>query len=590
MQPHDILIIGAGPCGLAVAARLKEHTPSAIFTDAEHQRYHWINRHKGRMNLVRSHKGKMTSLGVHNPHHGQVNKDRGEKKDKTMEKERASSVSCQGSDGSSSYSLGEESMTSVSDHEDVYNEKDGLSMLVLDSTAPQWMSKWNRAFKTLEIEQLRSPMFFHVDPGDRDGMLAYTTETGREKDLWEISGCVGKEISKHKKKKQQKQKAKNMKVIGDTEIDERDRKDYFSPSTGLFRDFCGSVVERYGLGAPGLIAEGEVVDIWYDYVEELDSAKKMFTVTTKDGNKFYARAVVLAMGPGARKILPFPLSAEEAEGACHSGEIRAFPSPTVKRKIQQRQETNVVVVGGGLSSAQIADMAIRKGVTKVWFLVRSDFKVKHFDITLSWMGKFKNYEKAVFWSADTDEERMEMIKTARGGGSITPRYQKILRDHAARGRIAIHPRTIITSKQYCSVSKTWRLETDPPIPDLPEIDYMYFATGMHMDVNELPLLQQMHNDYPIETIQGLPCLTDDLMWKAEVPLYLTGRLGALRLGPGAANLEGARLGAERIAWSVEETMGKSACGKDEADEPELDRSVESFCGLGNRYAGLADAS
>ena len=50
-------------------------------------------------------------------------------------------------------------------------------------------------------------MFFHVDPGDRDGMLAYTQETGRERDLWEISGCVGKELSKHqKKKKMQKSK------------------------------------------------------------------------------------------------------------------------------------------------------------------------------------------------------------------------------------------------------------------------------------------------------------------------------------------------------------------------------------------------
>ncbi|KAL4928367.1 FAD binding domain protein [Aspergillus undulatus] len=596
MHLHDILIIGAGPCGLAAAARLKEHTPSAIFTDEEHQRYHWINKHKGRMNLVRSHKGKIGSLGVRNSHleHSMARRQR--KEEKEREKGRKSSVSSEESDdtaASASASAREnDSMTSVSDDEGGHEEKEkekGLSMLVLDSTAPQWLSKWNRAFKTLEIEQLRSPMFFHVDPGDRDGMLAYTTEQGREEDLWEISGCVGKEMSKHKKKKQQKQKAKNLKVIGDTEIDERDRKDYFSPSTGLFRDFCGSVVERYGLGGPGLIAEGEVVDIRYDYVEELDSSKKTFMVTTKDGRVFYAKAVVLAMGPEGRKILPFLLSADEAEGACHSGEIRTFPSPTVKKKVQQRKETNVVVVGGGLSSAQIADMAIRKGVSKVWFLLRSNFKVKHFDITLSWMGKFKNYEKAVFWSADTDEERMEIIKTARNGGSITPRYQKILRDHAARGRIAIHPRTVITSKAYCSVSKTWRLVTEPPIPDLPEIDYMYFATGMHMDVNELPLLQQMHHDYPIETIQGLPCLTDDLMWKADVPLYLTGRLGALRLGPGAANLEGARLGAERIAWSVEEVLGKLACGKDEIDEKELDRSVESFCGLGNRYAGLADA-
>lgn len=35
---QDVLIIGGGPCGLAVAARLHESTPSALFTDSEHQR------------------------------------------------------------------------------------------------------------------------------------------------------------------------------------------------------------------------------------------------------------------------------------------------------------------------------------------------------------------------------------------------------------------------------------------------------------------------------------------------------------------------------------------------------------------------
>ncbi|KAJ0424188.1 hypothetical protein BJY00DRAFT_320640 [Aspergillus carlsbadensis] len=569
---HDVLIIGAGPCGLAVAARLKEHTPSAIFTDEEHQRYHWINKHKGRMNLVRSRKGKLRELGVRASPSSSVSSTR---------------------DGDTSEDSLSSSPSSVLEHvSDIDGSKGagpkGLSMLVLDSTGNQWMEKWNRAFKTLEIEQLRSPMFFHVDPGDRDGMLAYTTEHEREKDLWEISGCVGKEMSKHKKKKMQKTKQRNMKVIGDTEIDERDRKDYFSPSTGLFRDFCESVAERYGLDAPGLIGEGEVVDVRFDYFDEVYQAEKVFMVKTKSGDTFYARAVVLAIGPGGRKIMPFPLSAEEAAGACHSGEIRGFPSPNVKRKIHQRKETNVVVVGGGLSSAQIVDMAIRKGVTKVWFLLRSDFKVKHFDITLGWMGKFKNYEKAVFWSADTDEERMEMIKTARNGGSITPRYQKILREHAARRRVSIHTRTAIASKEYCPVAKTWRLVTDPPIPGLPEIDYMYFATGMQMDVTKLPMLQQMHRDYPIETIQGLPCLTDDLMWQADVPLFLTGRLAALRLGPGAPNLEGARLGAERIAWSMQDVLGNVAFGREETDEQEVDISRECFCGLGNRYAGLTE--
>ncbi|KAL2868263.1 FAD binding domain protein [Aspergillus lucknowensis] len=583
---HDVLIIGAGPCGLAVAAHLKEHTPSAIFTDEEHQRYHWINKHKGRMNLVRAHQGKLKKLGVGRSSPSSSGSSRDDEGSDTC---RGASPPSSSSPSSSASSIpGYESKYKLNTgSERVKEERIELSMLILDSTGDQWMERWNRAFEALEIEQLRSPMFFHVDPGDRDGMLAYTTEHGREKELWEISGCVGKEKSKHQKKKKiQKSKQRNRKVIGDAEIDERDRKDYFSPGTGLFRDFCESVAARYGLDAPGLIKEREVVDVRYGYFEEDTGwSEKIFMVKTRNEEAFYARTVVLAVGPGGRKIMPFPLSAEEAEGACHSSEIRTFPSANVKKRIQQRRETNVVVVGGGLSSAQIVDMAVRKGVSKVWLLLRSDFKVKHFDITLSWMGKFKNYEKAVFWSADTDEERLEMIKTARNGGSITPRYQKILRNHAARGRVSIHPHTVISTKEYCSVSKTWRLVTDPPIPDLPAIDYIHFATGMHMDVRELPLLRQMHRDYPIESIQGLPCLTDDLMWQPWVPLFLTGRLAALRLGPGAPNLEGARLGAERIAWSMEEVLGPLAFGSEETDT-----SKQCVCGLGNRYAGLSSST
>lgn len=44
------------------------------------------------------------------------------------------------------------------------------------------------------------------------------------------------------------------------------------------------------------------------------------------------------------------------------------------------------------------------------------------------------------------------------------------------------------------------------------------------------------------------------MWNDEVPLFLTGGLAGLRLGPGAGNLAGARQGAERIAWKVDELL------------------------------------
>lgn len=36
---YNVLIVAAGPCDLSIAARLREHTPAALFTDEEHRRY-----------------------------------------------------------------------------------------------------------------------------------------------------------------------------------------------------------------------------------------------------------------------------------------------------------------------------------------------------------------------------------------------------------------------------------------------------------------------------------------------------------------------------------------------------------------------
>lgn len=172
-----------------------------------------------------------------------------------------------------------------------------------------------------------------------------------------------------------------------------------------------------------------------------------------------------------------------------------------------------------------------------------------------------------------------MINTARNGGSVTPRMLKVMRQHSARKRLSIHTHTEITSKAFDPISKTWRLETSPPIPDLPPIDYIYCATGASSNVADLPLLASMNRDHPIEIRGGFPCITEDLMWKKDVPLFVTGRFGALRLGPGGPNLEGARLGAERISWALEGILNGR---REEREEP----SQLSFCGLGNRYAGL----
>lgn len=66
------------------------------------------------------------------------------------------------------------------------------------------MSAWNEKFDELGITHLRSPMFFHPDPRDRDGLLAYAVTAERQRELKEIQGVVGKELSKHQRKKKLK--------------------------------------------------------------------------------------------------------------------------------------------------------------------------------------------------------------------------------------------------------------------------------------------------------------------------------------------------------------------------------------------------
>ncbi|KAK6216622.1 FAD binding domain-containing protein [Colletotrichum tabaci] len=532
---HDVVIIGAGPCGLAVASRLCEHSPSALFTDEEHQRYHWIRKYGRRMPLKNRRNGSI--IEKRTPSQGQR-----------------------------------------------------YSTLVLDATGDEWLNRWNRLFKTFDITHLRSPMFFHVDPSDRDALLARAHERNQEHELQELRACVGKEISKHLRKA--RLKSRNPKQHAVVEVDERDRKDYFTPPTTLFANHCECIVDRYGL-REGLIQNEKVEDIEYRIMKEVAPDTKLFAVRTNKGTH-YARAVVLAVGPANAPTIPpvLGLNSDACSSAtppqvCHSMQIQTFPDPVVQAKIAARKTTNVLVVGGGLTSAQLSDLAIRRGVTKVWHLMRGPCKVKPFDIDLSWMGKFRNVEQAYFWSADSDEERLKQIQSARGGGSITPPYQKRLKQHMARGTLGLHTNTRLVEAHYDAGKRVWDVRTEPAVEGMPGMDYIYFATGVQTDYAKLPYLQTMLREHPIHGHGGIPCITDDLMWSQDVPLFVTGRMAALRLGPGAANLAGARAGAERVAWAIEDLLPERT--GDSLDDPEMNEEMRFVTGRGNRFDSLVAA-
>lgn len=171
---------------------------------------------------------------------------------------------------------------------------------------------------------------------------------------------------------------------------------------------------------------------------------------------------------------------------------------------------------------------------------------------------------------------------------MTPQFARILRNHIQNGRLCVHQYTTVTSSNYFSADQKCAITTNPVIDDLPDFDHVYLATGADIDVGKLPMLEALRENHPIQALAGFPTIDDDLKWSADVPLFFTGKLAALQLGPGAANLEGARLGAERIAWSIEESLGSSELLKSESMSREKDDFVDGYiAGSTNKFDALS---
>lgn len=671
----DLVLIGAGPAALAVLSRILETRPAALYTEEEHRYLHWLRQKSGKTS------SSVKQRGAGTRHALRVIKTQasGRGAERVIVGEKSLS-----GDGGGASNPNEEC------------ECEGeMKILVIDRVGDGFMANWDRLFAALDIKHLRSPLFFHPCPADLDSLLAFAQRSGRTKvadgnyvaspanapgcahsghtgkttrgrdrrvkrlgccanldeddgspspssaldeepDLVEIPGVVGAERSKHKKCRQRIDPKKYGRIVGASggAVNERERKDYFTPSTKLFKSFIREdLMTRYGISTQGAwpaakealqsldddqrstttTVKGEVTSMHWSqlHVQGWEPAEGFYLETT-DGARIGAKAVVSAVGPAGKPSIPPALlnstqqlpsnKPEEAAsestkpppslaplgpqlsgpGWCHSAALAradaCFPPRFLSTKSTFEPKT-LVVVGGGLTSAQICDVALRKGFTKVKLLLRGHMKVKPFDIGLDWMGRYSNLRKMQFWQEDDPATRLAMIKDARQGGSMTLPYAKLMKRYEELGALEILTHTEIGDAKWDQDAHKWSLRLDCKAPTDPraeakqayedarkvddcdtddvdgqdreeeqqptapassgakqcisrdvEADYIVTASAFVPNFATLPFMEHVVSQYPVHHEGGFPLVTEDLQY-GNLPLFVVGLYAGLQVSP-----------------------------------------------------------
>lgn len=202
-----------------------------------------------------------------------------------------------------------------------------------------------------------------------------------------------------------------------------------------------------------------------------------------------------------------------------------------------RPDERVVVVGGGLTAAQLVDQAVARGAA-VTMVTRRPLVARSYDVEPGWMGP-----KCLrgFATIDDPAERIRAAARARGGGTVPPAVLDRLRDLASSRRIRIVEGSAAVGVRRIRDHVLVRLADGCALA----ADRVVTAMGSVPRVEFDPLLAPLAATAGIETVLGLPLLDDGLRLPGT-GVHVMGRLAAERLGPAAGNLAGARRAAARI--------------------------------------------
>mmetsp|Transcript_38056 Transcript_38056/g.120133 ORF Transcript_38056/g.120133 Transcript_38056/m.120133 type:complete len:513 (+) Transcript_38056:296-1834(+) len=446
-----------------------------------------------------------------------------------------------------------------------------------------WLRRWDEWFGQLDIRYLRSHKMLHPDPVDRDAIQIWAEHHNRANELFEL-----------------KHLQRTRTFHGPFDV----------PSTPLFHDMCSHQVKRYKLESSVERAEVTLVEpMWEDGAGPEREAggggppdpnawadggvpgwrpPDYFKVHYSGGGEVLTRRVVLALGSTNRPQVPEWVGAidteypadriahvgELVERSCaHTADMAIDPMQSAADGVNQTLFTPagkgevLVIVGGGLTSAQLVPKALELGYSHVKLLVRKPVLVKQFDIDNSWISHERNDLLAKFWSEPDFSVRRDILREARGGGSITPEGMMGMEAPLASGLASIEEGTEVWEARWehdpspeGAGKMRWQLTVSNRDDEI-ACDRIWLATGSVLDVTQEPIFAEMNRLCPISIHGGLPAVTQQLQWGKGCQLYVMGIYAALQLGPDALNLAGARSGSVRITDGLQRHFNGTGAGE-----------------------------
>ncbi|XP_071186883.1 uncharacterized protein [Salvelinus alpinus] len=461
-----------------------------------------------------------------------------------------------------------------------------LAFRVVDSYGA-WTSLWESQFRALNIPHLRSHTLVHTDPLNKRALQEFVLEKDRTAELHCLpdhtfildENAFFNDMRLGKKDRRRLSSSRGLQ-----------QSLYFSlPGTRLSVDFFRQQVDKYGLDS--VLTKGTVDRLTPVMSEGIVTS---FRVFLQNEDVLEARRVVMATGPTRAQManIPFWVSsiAESypEERLQHTVQLMHHHHPASRsarqqepRSQNQEQEESssslssagphvvcepgqrVVVVGGGLTSAHVISIALQQGASHVTWVMRKHLQLKQFDVgdVESLVGRYSHVEHGIkmdglaylrqFYNESSVHKRLAMIRQARKGGAVTPEAYAALQPYIQTGQLSVRAYCQVTEAKWCYESQVWRLSLCGQNGcETWTGDRIWLATGCKLDVNQDPMLSSVIKEFPIQVLDGWPCISESLQWAPGCPLYLMGQYAALQVGPHALNLAGGQAASARIAKDI----------------------------------------